>query len=230
MPDTIKIEQCPHADIPEKMRALPTDPDRPHFHVPWFVAWINGKPDYRVVESGRILDALRNQKCWLCGQRLGTLKAFIIGPMCSITRTTSEPPSHLSCAAYAVTICPFLTQPRMRRNEKDLPEARRDAPGIHLHRNPGCTLIWITKTFQPFRAGDGLLFQLGDPYSLTWWSEGRAANREEVLSSIETCLPALQEIAQAQGTDAIRELDSLLMAAMRLLPAAAAIVDQGAPE
>ena len=64
-----------------------------------------------------------SSKCWLCGQTLGKHMTFPIGPMCAITRTTAEPPSHLACAEYAVKACPFLSQPRMRRNERDLPEA-----------------------------------------------------------------------------------------------------------
>lgn len=43
--------------VPARMRHLPLDKhDRP---VPWFAAWIDGQPDFRVVAPGRTRDALR---------------------------------------------------------------------------------------------------------------------------------------------------------------------------
>lgn len=205
---------------PFRMAEMPTDPDRPHFHVPWFVAWIDGKPDYRVIDAGKIPEAVRKQKCWLCGQRLGSTFAFVIGPMCSITRTISEPPMHVDCAEYAVSVCPFLTSPRMRRNEKDLPENIQAAAGLGLKRNPGCVLIWKTKSFKPFRAfagENGVLFNIGEPCGLSYWAEGRAATRDEIMASIESGLPSLHELAEAQSPAAVKELEKRVIETYRLV-------------
>src|SRR5215510_13198920 len=160
--------------LPTRMRHLPISATG--YPVPWFVNWLDGEPDFRVVGPGRIGRAIRADLCWLCGETLGKFKAFTIGPMCAVNRVSSEPPSHRECAEYAVQACPFLTRPRMRRNEKDVPEDRIDPAGIMIPRNPGVALIWITRDYSPFRArGGGYLFHLDEPESLHFYAEGRPA-------------------------------------------------------
>ena len=94
-------------EMPARIAALPVDAiGRP---VPWFVAWIDGKPDFRVVGPGKLQQALRGL-CWVCGRGFagGEDRAWLIGPMCAITLTTAEPSSHLECAAWSAKNCAFL--------------------------------------------------------------------------------------------------------------------------
>lgn len=194
--------------------------DHRGFVIPYFVAWLddagrqvaepNGTPDFRIIDQERFAKCVRLKLCWLCGQKLGKHLAFVIGPMCAITRTTSEPPSHYGCAHYAVQVCPFLSRPRMRRNDKDWPSDHREMPGITIDRNPGVSLIWMTRSyhlFEPEKGGAGVLVQVGDPTRLEWWREGRTATRDECLQSINDGLPALREVADLQGDAARRELE-----------------------
>lgn len=179
--------------MPKGIEALPKD-DR-GFPVPWFVAWINGEPDFRVIGENKIQQAYKHRKCWLCGCPLGFKAAFVIGPMCAINRVSSEPPSHPECADYAAKVCPFLTKPAMKRNEKDLPN-HKEAAGMGLKRNPGCCLVWVTRTngYKAFNApGGGVLFNVGSPLELRWYAEGRLATRAEIMSSIDSGLPLLQD-------------------------------------
>src|SRR5262249_43089802 len=173
------------------------------FPVPWFVAWINGKPDFRIIDTPKIPKALRLDLCWLCGQTLGRFRTFVIGPMCMVNRVSSEPPSHIDCAEYAVKACPFLTHPQMRRNEKNLEEMRdldiaRDPAGIMIERNPGVTALWTLKGdaenrgYRIERHDQGFLFRLSDPYGVSFWAHGRPATREEVEHSVTTGLPILE--------------------------------------
>lgn len=203
-------------DLPSRIAALPRD--HRGFPVPWFVAWIDGVPDFRVIGPGKIAEAYAHKKCWICGENVGKYMAFVIGPMCAINRVASEPPSHRECAEFAARVCPFLTRPKMRRNEKDLPEQRRDPAGHHISRNPGVALVWITKSYQPFRADGGVLFTVGDPIETLWFAEGRPAKRAEVLESINTGLPFLQEMAQRDGAHALAELTRMHSEALRFLP------------
>jgi hypothetical protein len=188
------------------------------FPVPWFVSWFEGAPDFRIASTEKLVQAVNRKLCWVCGQPLGQYKAFTIGPMCAITRTISEPPAHLECAEYAVRACPFLTKPRMRRNEKDLPPDRRAPPGIAIRRNPGAVCIWVTKEFRAVRHGDGVLFDLGDPASVHWYAEGRQATRAEIDHSIETGLPLLEADAERNGPDAIADLHKRIAWVQQLLP------------
>src|SRR5258708_39459955 len=97
--------------IPQRMARLPISPTG--FPVPWFVAWVDGVPDFRVIGPDKIVQAVKRNLCWLCGQPKGIHHAFVIGPMCAINRTISEPSSHLECAQFAAVACPFLANPRM---------------------------------------------------------------------------------------------------------------------
>ena len=156
---------------PARLNHLATD--HRGFIVPWFVQWFKdgkgsaygeGEPDFRCADERKFHRALKEKRCWVCGDKLGVHLAFVIGPMCAVNKVTSEPPCHLECAEYSVRICPFLSRPRMRRNEHDLPEQRIEAPGVHLKRNPGTICIWVTRSYQTFRpeiGQDGLLINLG---------------------------------------------------------------------
>lgn len=206
-------------DAPPRILALPTD--HRGFPVPWFVAWIDGEPDFRVVAPGRQVEGHNKSLCWICGQRLGRHRAFTIGPMCAVNRVSAEPPSHVDCAVFAAKACPFLANPRMRRNLKDLPEEAQDAPGITIARNPGVALVWVTKGYTPFRADHGYLFDVGEPERVHWFAQGREATHDEVMESIASGLPILQAEAAKGGPKAMDQLRLMTRAAMRLVPEAA---------
>lgn len=161
-----------------------------------FFADINpdtGKPDLRLMDGRKLMRCIKERLCWLCGQPMGKHKAFVIGPMCAVTRTTSEPPCHLECALYAVKVCPFLTRPRAHRRAHDIPEDATVA-GYGLDRNPGVAAVWVTdrfKTFRPHTGGQGILIEIGDPSAVTWWCEGRPATYGEVVESIQSSAPEL---------------------------------------
>lgn len=182
--------------MPDRVRRLPVD--ERGWVVPFFVAWIDGKPDHRIIDPAKMARANRDHLCWMCGERLGARGAFVIGPMCAINRVTSEPPNHRDCAEFALQACPWMTRPHARRRPTGL---EMNAPGVAIDRNPGVGLLWITKKWHRFRAGGGgtgMLFALGDPEHVSFWCEGRAATRAEVLASVESGLPLLMEQAEAQ--------------------------------
>lgn len=186
--------------LPERMRSLPVD--ERGYPVPYFVAWVDGKPDHRVMDGAKLGPAIRSQLCWMCGQKLGRFKSFCIGPMCSITRTISEPPSHLECLRFAATACPFMTRPMAKRRDANLPGAAVAPAGEGLRRNPGAVCIWTTLKFRVFSPpGGGVLFRLGDPEHTEWYAEGRPATRAEVDESIRTGLPLLYGPAQEQDAE-----------------------------
>lgn len=204
--------------MPARIAALPRDK---HGHpVPWFVAWIDGKPDFRVIAPGRIEDALRFETCWICGQHRGAVAAFVIGPMCAITRTAPEPPSHRDCAIYAARACPFLAHPAMRRRETGIPDGYGDPAGITIRRNPGAALVWTTRTWHPYRVHNGLLFNVGNPIETLWYAQGRDATRAEVLASIDTGLPILTAEAEAdpRPARALADLARMHTAALAHIP------------
>jgi len=190
--------------LPLKMRHLPID--KRGFPVPYFVARINGEPDHRVVEP-RAMDAcIKHGRCWICGLPLARELAFCIGPMCGVTRTNSEPPSHEECAAYAASACPFLSRPHAHRRDAGLPDKPLRMPAGHMiERNPGCVCVWITGKVRAYSAQygqPGVLFQMGAPLRTRWFSQGRPATLEEVTLSIDSGVPLLLDLCES-ATDAL---------------------------
>ena len=205
-------------DIPLPPRMMRRPVNERGFPVPWFVSFIGGKWDFVNLDPRKIIEAYNRKICWLCGEPLGTFKAFVIGPMCSINRVSSEPPAHADCAEYAVKACPFLARPNAKRNTAAALGEADAVPGIMIQHNPGANLIWITKTFKPMRdPTGGVLFALGEPTSVSWWAEGRKATRAELDASIEKGLPYLRKVAEADGQMA--DLDREIERAKKLLPA-----------
>lgn len=202
--------------IPPRMRRLPVERGYP---VPWFVAYVQDHFDFRIMDSRKRARALKENRCWLCGEVLGQYFAFVIGPMCAINRVSSEPPSHRECAEFSVLACPFLNLDEADRRAAQLPEGTDVLPG-GLKRNPGVVLIWVTKRFDIMPVNGDYLVRVGTPLALTWWREGRTATRAEVLASIDSGYPILCDVATQQGTAAIAELERQKIAALALVPAA----------
>jgi hypothetical protein len=219
--------------MPDRVRRLPISPQG--FPVPFFVTWFKdgkpcapgaGVPDFRVIDPLKMVKAVRQHLCWVCGGVMGVHKCFVIGPMCAVNRINSEPPSHRDCAIYAARVCPFLSNPRMVRNDKgmvgetgELRDGLVPPAGIHLDRNPGATCVWITKSYRPFKEGNGVLFSLGRPEEVLWFAQGRRATRQQVLASIESGYPALEEMARQDGAAAVTALATKREVAMALVPA-----------
>jgi len=188
------------ARMPSRMRNLPKDEaGRP---VPKFVEYIDGKPDFRLMSSHHMRNAVMNRMCWVCGQPLGKYAVFTAGPMCLVNLNSAEPPSHYECALYSATHCPFLTNPDKTRRETGLPDVGlTDPAGIMITRNPGVTCLIVVRYWTVYRDGPGLLFNIGTQRldgpvrieRVEWYCRGREATRAEVDKSMETGLPALVE-------------------------------------
>lgn len=216
--------------IPERLRGRPVD--RRGFLIPFFVAWLDdagnltapgaGTPDFRVVDQNKLAFCVRHNRCWLCGQQMGRHLAFVLGPMCCINRIISEPPSHRSCAEYALRVCPFMIRPRMRRNEHDMSPKNIPAAGLHSGENPGAMAEWVCDKYEPViaqRGNAGTLFKVGEPKSVTWWREGRLATRAEAAEVLRAGYERLKEFAaEFDGPDGVADLDRLTRAAERFLP------------
>jgi hypothetical protein len=196
----------PKRDLPEqppRMRKLPVD--ERGFPVPKFVEWIDGKPDFRVMNADHYRDALKRDLCWICGEKLGVNKVFVIGPMCCINRISAEPPSHRDCALFAARACPFLSRPLAHRRTRDQPDQHRKPAGIMLERNPGVTCLWTTRTYRVEAAPGGVLLRIGPPESVEFFAHGRDATSAEIDRSVETGLPVLERLARQDGPEGLAE-------------------------
>jgi hypothetical protein len=216
-------------DMPPRIARLPKD--ERGYPVPRFVEWLKdgkrvereepgAKPDFRYADFEFRWRAFHNGWCWLCGERIGVHRVYVIGPMCVINHTTMEPACHRDCAEFAAKACPFLVRPRQKRNAKGLDE-EASAPGTMLARNPGCVCLYETKEAKAFNDGKGgWLIRLGEPTRVDWWAEGRQATRAEIVASIDSGYPLLEKEAWKDGPGAIDDLARQAAVALKLLPAA----------
>lgn len=202
--------------LPPRIAKLPLDPRG--YPIPWFVADVDGKRDFRVADGAKRVRAVKERLCWLCGEKLGRYLAFVIGPMCAVNRNTSEPPCHRDCAEFAVQACPFLILPQAEYRRANLPEDVKQQPH-GIAGNPGASCIWIAETFRPYNVEGGWLIRLGPAKDVSWWANGKPATREQIVESFERRLPALEEMAKAEGAEAMAALRSMVNEAMRLVPA-----------
>jgi hypothetical protein len=210
------MEMRPELDpLPERMRRLPLD--HRGYVVPWFVPWVNGIAEFRAMDPEKFVQAVKQRLCWVCGEPLGRFKTFTLGPMCTITRTSSEPPSHHECATYSARNCPFLTRPRMVRREDAFTESlKENGAGIMLDRNPGVTALWTTHRYTVFPDPQQRpLIEVGDPTKVEWYVEKRAATRAEVEASIDGGYPVLAQLCDLESTEAQQAEARLLLAQKR---------------
>ncbi len=209
-------------DLPLRMRHLPTDPKHGDAPVPWFVEWIDGEPEFRVMSHVKLVRAIKEKLCWVCGQRLGVHVTFPLGPMCTLTRTNAEPPSHYECALWSVKHCPFLSNPHMvRREDERVNNAtlNAEAAGLAIARNPGVMALWRTRSYEVFLDPKGMpLLTAGEPETVEWWTQGRVATRAEVIESIESGLPILERLAREE-TGGMAMLERYKRRAWKWLPA-----------
>lgn len=201
--------------VPIPMLGLPVQDGYP---VPWFVAKVSKtRYDFRCIDAAKIPIAVRKKKCWVCGNTFHKKEyTFPIGPMSAINRIISEPPSHKECAIWSARACPFLIQQRGYRNPHEIPAATIEAAGIPILRQPGAVCIWVTDSYKPVRAPNGVLYALGEPTEVLWMRQGRAATRAEVLESIDSGYPELEALAQQEG--AVAQLEAAKAIALELIP------------
>ncbi|WP_443750333.1 hypothetical protein [Asticcacaulis solisilvae] len=207
--------------LPTGMRTLPLD--ERGIPVPWFVDWPGGKPDFRIVDGRKLIDGWKQDLCWICGQRLFAFRAWIIGPVSLINRCTAEPPAHPECARTALTHCPFLSNPEMKRNKAALP-VRQSGGGELVEHNSGLSCAWITKGRggEMINPGNGLMFRIFEPHTVEWFRNGTRAGAEDVHAGFEDAARRLRDSDRRHGPAALHNLEGRISACARWLPALAA--------
>jgi hypothetical protein len=71
--------------------------------------WIDGKPDFRVIDPERSLKCIQEKLCAICGRRLGEKSCLIGGPLSKINRLFTDPTMFKECSEFAVEASPFVS-------------------------------------------------------------------------------------------------------------------------
>lgn len=201
-------------DMPDRMQGRPID--HRGFPVPWFVTRTTpeGLHDFQRVDASRKDEALRLRKCWVSGEPLGRLSAFVLGPMCIVNRIASDPPVIAEIGEWSARICPFLSRPLAHRpSERPSDDV---TPGVPVDSNPGLCAVWVTKSFVVQRDG---LIRVGDPERVSWWREGReVTGSPEAQLVFERRVATLASLAAAEGEEALTAFLTQLDRARPFMP------------
>lgn len=192
-----------NAAMPERIARLPRDDaGRP---IPWFTALIDNKPDLRVHDAAKFNRAVKEDRCWVCGQRFsnagGRSRSFIVGPISVFTRIAAEPPSHRTCALYSLAACPFLATPGRRRRAARLPE-EVGLPGGSLTENPGVVFVWMCRRFNVEWADDAPLCKMSYPSGGIYaYREGLPVLRTDLNAAVDAAEATVRTAAAESGGD-----------------------------
>ena len=170
--------------LPLTMQHLPVSASG--YPIPYFVAYIEGLPDFRVLDPDAMNSCVSENRCWVCGGKLGKVKTFVSGPLIALNRTSAEPPMHHECAEFAVKACPFMLLPKAKRREANLPaEVHADySPGVLIMENPGVFVLYDTLSFDVIRSPGGQFFAAGQPSKVSWYADGSPATLAQAKEAL----------------------------------------------
>lgn len=187
---------------PPRILRLPRD--RRGYPIPRFVKVIDGVPDFRITDRSHWMRCVLRHLCWVCGDPLGRHAAFVCGPSTAMTRTSTEPPSHLDCARGALQICPYIMHPRRGRDERGL-EDHVPVPGIAaIDRNPGVWLLWVTDHYEARRT-QAPIIDMGSPSLIEWWTIGRRATPDEAKFVVDRAVGELAKFNPRTDLSKLRQ-------------------------
>lgn len=154
--------------------------DERGYPIPHTVQWVNGKPDFRVIDQAKWVDAVVNHKCGICGQTLEGQMAFVGGPISIKNRLFADLPMHKECAEYAVQVCPFIAMPKFKYAAFERIEKNGFKPGELQVISSGSSNkpekfgLGLTDGFQVARVmpNNDVVLMANDFSSIDWWVEG----------------------------------------------------------
>ena len=192
--------------MPERIARLDRDPRG--YPIPWFVHRpAEGSIDFRVMDPARLHQAIREHRCWVCGDRLGKTIAFVGGPLSAAQRLYADPPMHVNCAEFSVKVCPFLAIPTAQRREANKP-AHVEMAGEQVVENPEVIGVLITTGYT--KLPNGVLLA-NEPRDIYWFHQGRSASRSEVQQAIGAAADRDEVKRHRSGDEIVRRLMTLLL-------------------
>ncbi len=134
--------------IPPYLKHLPVSDKG--YPIPYFVARVNGKPDFRLLDERKQLFAIDHKLCGICGKKLFKCAYyFISGPKGYANKVSTDPAMHRPCAEYSFRTCPHLFYEKADRRQKGL-EDLPPSPDMGMEKPEVYILVKADK-FEKFR-------------------------------------------------------------------------------
>ncbi len=91
------------------------------YPIPYFVGYVDGKPDFRLLDAKKQVACTNRSLCAICGKKLFKgAYYFICGPMGYTNKISTDPAMHRNCAEYSLNVCPHLHIQKTHRRESGL--------------------------------------------------------------------------------------------------------------
>lgn len=172
--------------LPASLAERPLD-SKTGFPIPFvngFVDLVSGEEvgDFTAIQASRVIEAVTNRWCGLCGTPLEYWIAFIGGPKSFQGRTYLDPPMHPECAEFAVKTCPHISIQRHRRAPEERLSADTHVPNGFIEDKPSEWVVGITRDFSVRVLSGGGVVLIAAP-----WKRSRRYRYDEtgVLVEIE---------------------------------------------
>jgi hypothetical protein len=185
------LERVP---MPPAIAALPRD--ERGYPIPAFVATLaDGTRDLRVASGAYKVRVAREKICWICARPLTPRVAFITGPLGMQNRHAGDGPMHVTCAKYAIQVCPHLNSEHSQIREANRPPGERTGVNAIDDKPPVIGMAVTTKWgSEIYRAKGDIVFNWRSP-KVYWFHNGREISPRARLSLIEPYIKRLKEKA-----------------------------------
>lgn len=109
-----------HFTVPDFLNHLKLD--HRGYPVPYFVAYVDGKPDFRLLDAQKQSTCIDKQLCAICGKKLHDKSFYFIGgPLTLHNRISTDTAMHRECGEFSLRSCPHLYFEKADRRPTDIP-------------------------------------------------------------------------------------------------------------
>jgi hypothetical protein len=152
-----------HIEIPKFLSHLETYGGYP---VPFVAKWIDGKPDFRVVDPEKIERCVNEKLCAICGVRLGEFCWFIGGELCKANGLFVDPAMHEHCTEFSTRACAFLSGKKPEYSNRPVDETVVRVEHMAVATRPKQMYLFKSRTKKfRFVQLDGSVFIQSGPWS-----------------------------------------------------------------
>jgi hypothetical protein len=140
-------------DIPKELAHLKID--ERGYPVPYFVSWVDGKPEFRFLDHSRQEMIIEKGVCHICGKKLNKDYNYVIsGPIGYQNRISSDAAMHRVCAEFSLKACPHLYLQKAERRENDeLGKAVSALPSPVVKEKPSILLLVRISKYKTVKHG-----------------------------------------------------------------------------
>lgn len=125
------------------------------FPIPFFVGYVDGKPDFRLLDAKKQMYCIEQKLCAICGKKLIKHSYyFISGPNGYTNKISTDPAMHRACAEYSLNVCPHLHIEKTTRRETGIEHLKQEQGAIMLDKPPMLLLV-KADNFSKVRHPDG---------------------------------------------------------------------------